>query len=257
MRFKIEHKGVCYIRHNTQPKYIKISLRVLIIIATIFITLILTRKKIISYQCNYHFGPRGDLRVAYDIYSNLKSGSISNAADTQGYHKYLKKCMLIGTTYQKPSSDLKLGFDIFEPDVHNEQLDILFDTGEIIFDSDLPDRPPTLFFDVCAFRYNDADLFNRHLIIQNNAAPDGIVLGYLCTVYISPSGKVKSNCIPLDSNSVTVNTKEKNYFLKELCMFSSYTYETYMLQDEVSYQARLNDLKLCDFVIHRVKNDKS
>lgn len=164
--------------------------------------------------------------------------------------------MIIGTTYQKPSSDLKLGFDIFEPDVHNEQLDILFDTGEIIFDADLPDRPPSLFFDVCAFRYNDADLFNRHLIIQNNAAPDGIVLGYLCTVYISPSGKVKSNCIPLDRNSVTVNTKEKNYFLKELCMFSSYTYETYTLRDEVSYQVQLDDYKLCDFVIQRVKNNE-
>lgn len=108
-------------------------------------------------------------------------------------------------------------------------------------------------FDICVLAYDDADMFDNPLLIQNNAGQEGLALGYVRAVYISPGLETKTLCIPLDSNNVTVSTKDDGWFLKEICIFSAYTSEVYAQQNNVQYQVIKDGEVQCDFIMPRVQ----
>lgn len=215
---------------------------------------IIRKEKVISYEYNYRFFPRSELYTICSDPANFETDAASQATTARAYYEHRRSCWVIGTAYQYPSIDYIFGFDMFEPELQTDRLDVLFDSGKIEFISESPEAPPTSFFDTCAFKYKDADFFNRQLTIQNNADQKGLVLGYLYAVYITPSKKYKFEFIPIDSSTVTVNTRDGNYFLKEFCIFSAYKRDAYLLQDEVSYQVKADDNELCSFTIRRPEN---
>lgn len=234
-----------------------ISFWIILMISLTFVSVLITKEKVINYKCNYHFFPRADLNAIYVDSVNFDNTTDSYTTNAHTYYP-IENCSIIGTAYQVQSAEFVFGFDMYEPKIQNEKMNVLYDSGKIIFNSELADKNElqTLFFDTCAFMYNDADIFDKQLIIQSDSNQEGYILGYLRTVYISPLGKMKSECIPLDSNYITVNTKDKGYFLKEICIFSAYKFETYVLQDEILYQVKNDKDIICNFTLRRTLNDK-
>lgn len=230
-------------------KYIVVGISLTILILVVLFSII--RVRVIAFESHYRFFPRADLGGIYNDYIINGAKEISNMEDALDYYQFMRKSTIIGTAYQYRDAEFTLGFDMYEPMFKSDKLEALLDTGRIIFDSDIPDRPEMLFFDICAFKYNEADLFGKQLIIQNDSRQEGFVLGYLLTVYVSPTGKIQSLRIPLDGSTVTVDTKKESSFLKEICVFSAYKREIYVLQDKVLYQVKEDGNTIGNFELYR------
>lgn len=218
--------------YNRRSRKILLAVLIAVIVGGKFI---IAKERVIAHECVYRFSPEALLREVYGL------------AD----YPWLRTCTVMGTAYQ--DQNYKLGFDIYQPEILNEEWNILSDSGRMIFKLESTEGWQTLFFDNCALEYKNADLFSKQFVIQNNTNPKDGILGYACIVYVSSAGNQKSEAIPLSSNSVTVNTRDGKYYLKAISMFFAYKQDTYVLQDEVVYQIKDDKGMACEFTIQRVK----
>ncbi|MDO4268222.1 MAG: accessory gene regulator B family protein [Eubacteriales bacterium] len=239
-------EGKAFGVRNNRKVYI--LLQIIFVIAVIGICLGIERERVIAYEWNDHFFPRADLAAAYEAFPDSKR-SISIQSTENADLEYLRKCRIAGTAYQEPSSEFILGFDMYEGEQLNEKWGVLSDTGQVIPGSELPNETRIRFFDFLALEYHGADLWNERLIIQNDS--EDAAFGCVRTVYVSASGKIKSDCIPLESSAVPVDTKKGTYFLKQMYIFSAYDQETYALQDKVLYQIKKDKDTTAEFTLQR------
>lgn len=208
--------------------------------ATLFI-----KHRILSYPCDYGHMPRQELRNLYDAYRE-EYGNEPDWKPSQDYRKYLRMHSVFGTVYQT-DRDLMIRHDWYESEVDNESFRVLSDYGKITFEIYAPNEPDSLFFDMCALAYQHADMVPRQLTIQTDADPSGFVLGYVRTVFRSPTGKWKYIITPLDGSPVVLTTRDGSYFLKEFSIFSAYSQDSYMQQDQVRYQVWRDEELACEF----------
>lgn len=210
---------------------------------------------------NYPFFPRSDLNEIYAKYLESAEDSInapdydlSSVSEAEIFYKNMNKCLISGTQYQEGTSEFVLSFDRFNPDFSPNFIEGLSDNGTIVFDADLKDEPATLAFDVFVIKYKGADLFSKNISIQSEFSSEAFALGYMRTVYISPSGELKTYCVPLNQPAETVvETREGLYFLKEIGIFSAYSTESAYQDTEFRYRILRNDSVLYNYVRNSAK----
>lgn len=230
----------------------------IIIVALLLALLLLGWLKIITTDSNYPLFPRSDLNEIYMKYLDLAEDSkndpgydLTSVSEAGVFYRNMNKCFITGTQHQEGTSEFVISFDRYNPDFSNELISGLADYGTIVFDADLQDTPMPLAFDICAIQYKGADFFSKKLSIQSESSSDAFVLGYVRTVYISPTGKLKTYCVPLNQSSTIVETREGLYFLKELGVFSAHSTEPNYQDTDVRYRILRNDSELCNYVMQQ------